>query len=109
MKTISSSGSFKDFTNDNFIYIDKTKTIYNLLKTKKRVFISRPRRFGKSLTLDTIGTLFEKGVEPYFKGTWIYDKWDESTYPVLRLSFLRYSVSDVEEFKRRLVKDISNF
>ena len=34
----------------------------------ERVFISRPRRFGKSLTLDTIATLFETGVEPYFKG-----------------------------------------
>ena len=62
MKIISSSGSFDDFTNDNFIYIDKTEIIYNLLKTKKRVLISRPRRFGKTLTIDTIGTLFEKGV-----------------------------------------------
>lgn len=62
MKIISSSGSFDDFTNDNFINIDKTEIIYNLLKTKKRVLISRPRRFGKTLTLDTIGTLFEKGV-----------------------------------------------
>ena len=62
MKIISSSGSFYDFTNDNFIYIDKTEIIYNLLKTKKRVLISRPRRFGKTLTIDTIGTLFEKGV-----------------------------------------------
>ena len=109
MKPISSSGSFKDFTNDNFIYIDKTENIYNLLKTKKKVFISRPRRFGKSLTLDTIGTLFEKGVEPYFKNTWIYDKWNEPTYPVLRLSFLRYSVSDVEEFKKGLNFDITTF
>ncbi|MDY6247670.1 MAG: AAA family ATPase [Succinivibrio sp.] len=50
--------------------------------------MSRPRRFGKSLTLDTIATLFETGVEPYFKGTWIYDKWTEPTHPVFRLSFL---------------------
>ena len=109
MKTISVSGAFKDFTNDNFIYIDKTEIIFNLLKKQKKVFISRPRRFGKSLTLDTIGTLFEKGVEPYFKETWIYDKWDETTYPVLRLSFLRYSVSDVEEFKKGLNFDITTF
>ena len=109
MKTISSSGSFKDFTNDNFIYIDKTETIYNLLKTKKKVFISRPRRFGKSLTLDTIGTLFEIGVEPYFKDTWIYDKWNEPTYPVLRLSFLNYSVTDLDAFKRDLNLAIARF
>ena len=109
MKTISSSGSFKDFTNDNFIYIDKTETIYNLLKTKKKVFISRPRRFGKSLTLDTIGTLFEKGVEPYFKDTWIYDKWDEPTYPVLRLNFLRFDKSSLNRFSDKLNSAITDF
>ena len=49
-------------SNCSSFYIDKTEIIYNLLKTKKRVLISSPRRFGKTLTLDTIGTLFEKGV-----------------------------------------------
>ncbi|MGN0902595.1 MAG: AAA family ATPase, partial [Succinivibrio sp.] len=83
MKTIGNSASFRDFYDEDRIYVDKTETIYNLLKTQDKVLISRPRRFGKSLTLDTIGTLFEKGVEPYFKDTWIYDKWTEPTYPVL--------------------------
>ena len=109
MKTISISGSFTDFFSRNYIYIDKTETIYKLLKMQKKVFISRPRRFGKSTTLDAIGTLFEKGVDPYFKGTWIYDKWTESTYPVLKISFLDYSVTDINEFKRRFIKDISTF
>ena len=68
MKDISSTASFVDFTLENFIYVDKTEYIPKLVKLK-RVFISRPRHFGKSLTLDTIGTLFEKGVEPYFKDT----------------------------------------
>ncbi|MGN0915632.1 MAG: AAA family ATPase, partial [Succinivibrio sp.] len=63
MKQISNSGSFTDFLDSNYIYIDKTETIYNLLTRQRKVFISRPRRFGKSLTLDTICTLFEKGVE----------------------------------------------
>ena len=66
MKTISNSGSFINFYENDKIYIDKTETIYNLLMTHDKVFISRPRRFGKSLTLNTIATLFEKGVEPYF-------------------------------------------
>lgn len=86
MKDISSTGSFKNFYRNNCIYVDKTKFISELVKLE-RVFISRPRRFGKSLTLDTIATLFETGVEPYFKGTYIYDKWTEPTYPVLRLNF----------------------
>ena len=108
MKDISSTGSFIDFTLENFIYVDKTEYIPKLVKLK-RVFISRPRRFGKSLTLDTIATLFETGVEPYFKGTWIYDKWTEPTYPVLRLSFLNLDNSSLDLFKKQLNSIISEF
>jgi len=108
MKDISSADSFKDFTLDNSIYIDKTQYLPTLIKLK-RIFISRPRRFGKSLTLDTIATLFGYGVEPYFKGTWIYDKWTEPTYPVFRLNLIEYPKSDLKEFKRRLIKDITEF
>ena len=108
MKDISSTGSFIDFTLENFIYVDKTEYIPKLVKLK-RVFISRPRRFGKSLTLDTIATLFETGVESYFKGTWIYDKWTEPTYPVLRLNFLDLDKYSLEHFKQKLNAIISSF
>ena len=108
MKDISSTGSFIDFTLENFIYVDKTEYIPKLVKLK-RVFISRPRRFGKSLTLDTIGTLFEKGVEPYFKDTWIYDKWTEPTYPVLRLNFLNFDKNSIEKFNNKLNSKITEF
>ena len=108
MKNISSTGSFIDFTLENFIYVDKTEYIPKLLKLK-RVFISRPRRFGKSLTLDTIATLFETGVEPYFKGTWIYDKWTEPTYPVLRLNFLNFDKNSIEKFNNKLNSKITEF
>ena len=108
MKDISSTASFVDFTLENFIYVDKTEYIPKLVKLK-RVFISRPRRFGKSLTLDTIATLFETGVEPYFKGTWIYDKWTEPTYPVFRLSFLNLDNFSIDEFKSELNSKITDF
>ena len=108
MKDISSTGSFIDFTLENFIYVDKTEYIPKLVKLK-RVFISRPRRFGKSLTLDTIATLFETGVEPYFKGTWIYDKWTEPTYPVLRLNFLNFDKNSIEKFNNKLNSKITEF
>ena len=108
MKDISSTGSFIDFTLGNYIYVDKTEYIPKLVKLK-RVFISRPRRFGKSLTLDTIATLFETGVEPYFKGTWIYDKWTEPTYPVFRLSFLNLDNSSMDLFKKQLNSKITEF
>ena len=97
-----------DFTLENFIYVDKTVYIPQLVKLK-RVFISRPRRFGKSLTLDTIATLFETGVEPYFKGTWIYDKWTEPTYPVLRLNFLNFDKNSLEKFNNKLNSKITEF
>ena len=108
MKNISSTGSFINFYLNNYIYIDKTKYISDIVKLE-RVFISRPRRFGKSLTLDTIATLFETGVEPYFKGTWIYDKWTEPTYPVLRLNFLDLDKYSLEHFKQKLNAIISSF
>ena len=108
MKDISSTGSFIDFTLENYIYVDKTEYIPKLVKLK-RVFISRPRRFGKSLTLDTIATLFESGVEPYFKGTWIYDKWTEHTYPVLRLNFLDLDKYSLDLFKQKLNSIITAF
>ena len=108
MKDISSTGSFIDFTLENYIYVDKTEYIPKLVKLK-RVFISRPRRFGKSLTLDTIATLFETGVEPYFKGTWIYDKWTEPTYTVLRLNFLDLDKYSLDLFKQKLNSIITAF
>ena len=109
MKTIAEGQSLANLILRDRIYVDKTKYIFSLLRSHERVFISRPRRFGKSLTLDTIGTLFEYGVEPYFKDTWIYDKWSENTYPVLRLNFLEFKKDDIEIFKRQFVERISKF
>ena len=109
MKKIGNTGSFNNFYLNNQIYVDKTEYIYNLLNKEARVFISRPRRFGKSLTLDTIATLFETGVEPYFKGTWIYDKWTEPTYPVLRLNFLNFDKNSLEKFNNKLNSKITEF
>ncbi len=108
MKDISSTASFIKFYLNNYIYVDKTKYIKDLIKLE-RVFISRPRRFGKSLTLDTIATLFEIGIEPYFKGTWIYDKWTEPTYPVLRLNFLNFDKNSLEKFNNKLNSKITEF
>jgi Predicted AAA-ATPase/PD-(D/E)XK nuclease superfamily len=79
---------FADIRSDNALYIDKTKYIYDLCKpSSSAYFLSRPRRFGKSLTLDIINELFN-GNKPLFQGLWIEDKWDWSqTSPVIRFSF----------------------
>ena len=72
---------------DDAMYIDKTEYIYKLCQpANSAYFLSRPRRFGKSLTLDTINELFN-GNRALFEGLWIEDKWDWSqTHPVIRLS-----------------------
>ncbi len=79
---------FADIREDNAVYVDKTSYIYDLCNhATASYFLSRPRRFGKSLTLDTIHQLFS-GNKALFKGLWIEDKWDWSqTYPVIRFSF----------------------
>ena len=56
-------------------YVDKTRFAYELARLPGRYFLSRPRRFGKSLFLDTLQELFE-GSEPLFRGLYIHDRWD---------------------------------
>ena len=99
--------NFIQTLHDDCIYVDKTKEILFTLKNCKYSFFSRPRRFGKSLTLDTIETLFTYGTEPYFKGTYIAGnnedgtpRWTEPKYPVLRLDFSRLDVSSLEVFRK---------
>ena len=109
MQEIATGQSFKNIIRNQQIYVDKTQIINSLFKINDRIFLSRPRRFGKSLVLDTIATLFEKGVEPYFKDTWIYDKWKEETYPVLRLNFLDFPTNDYDLFCEKFAREIQCF
>ncbi|MBQ9273201.1 MAG: AAA family ATPase, partial [Succinivibrio sp.] len=109
MKEISQADGIEDFADNDYIYVDKTQYIYKLVKKYKRVFFSRPRRFGKTLTLNIIGTLFEEGADPYFKDTWIYDKWTFGQFPVLRLNFQNYRAQSVLEFKELCSKAIAEF
>ena len=71
----------------NSIYVDKTQIIHSLVKAGKHYFLSRPRRFGKSLLVSTLKELFE-GNKPVFAGLWIENHWDWSqSNPVLHFSF----------------------
>ncbi len=79
--------TFREIREQNYYYVDKTVYIQRLMDESKHYFLSRPRRFGKSLFLDTLKELFE-GNEPLFEKLYIHDRWDWSVrYPVLRLSF----------------------
>ena len=79
--------NFADIVGDDYYYVDKTPLIHRLLDEGKYYFLSRPRRFGKSLLLDTFASLFE-GRQELFKGLFIHDHWEWQTrHPVIRISF----------------------
>ena len=79
--------TFRELREEGCYYVDKTGLIARLLDEGKHYFLSRPRRFGKSLLLDTLKELFEAN-EPLFAGLHIHDRWDWSLrHPVLRLDF----------------------
>jgi hypothetical protein len=78
--------TFRDIIEDNYIYVDKTKEAYELINNYRYVFLSRPRRFGKSLFLDTLNEIFN-GSKDLFKDLYIYDKHDFEPYPVIRISW----------------------
>ena len=79
--------TFREIREEDCYYVDKTGYARRLAERGKHYFLSRPRRFGKSLFLDTLKELFE-GNEALFRGLEIHDHWDWSRrHPVLRLSF----------------------
>ena len=79
--------TFAKMREEDHYYVDKTPHIFKMIESGSYYFLARPRRFGKSLLLDTMGELFA-GNEPLFRDLYIHDKWDWSvTYPVIKLSF----------------------
>ena len=80
--------TFTEIITKDYLYIDKTKEAYDLIESgTKFYFLSRPRRFGKSLFLSTLKEIFEAN-KKLFEGLYIYDKYDWSTkYPVIKLDF----------------------
>ena len=75
------------------IYVDKTDLIFELASNYGRFFLSRPRRFGKSLLVSTFETLFKDGLK-YFGGLKISDRWDDKTYGVVKLDFSKIKEND---------------
>ena len=95
MKDLTSSVySFEKLITGGYLYVDKTEYIWRLIDhTGESYFLSRPRRFGKSLTLSTLKAVFE-GKKELFKGLAIYDKpYDWKPYPIIHLSFGDYNVT----------------
>ncbi len=79
--------SFRNLIEENCVYVDKTEYIYRLATEGFYYFLSRPRRFGKSLLVSTLKELF-MGSRELFEGLWIEDKWDwTKKRPVVHISF----------------------
>ena len=85
----------------NGIYADKTKIIYDLLNLSQFVFLSRPRRFGKSLLVSTLENLFE-GKKELFKGLWIENNFEWKEVPVIKIDFNRGESEDFVGLKRAI-------
>ncbi len=96
---------FETIRSEDFYYVDKTPLIRRLVEDGRHYFLSRPRWFGKSLLVDTIGALFA-GQESLFRGLEIHEYWDWSvTHPVVRLSF-DGKYNEPEEIKNDVLEQL---
>lgn len=80
--------SFTELRKRDFVYVDKTEYIFELIDGSKAYFFSRPRRFGKSLLISTIKEIF-LGNKEVFKGLWIENEIEWEKYPVLHFDFAK--------------------
>ena len=79
--------TFSEIRDGGYVYVDKTKQIHELITSGKYFLLSRPRRFGKSLTLSTIRSIYE-GRKDLFEGLWIENQWDWSQIrPIIHIQF----------------------
>ncbi len=94
----------------NYVYVDKTEHLHRLITTGKSYFLSRPRRFGKSLMISTLEMIF-KSRKDLFENTWILNSpkaqsynWKE--YPVIRLDMGEISKNSNGDLKQALLKEV---
>lgn len=100
--------NFKDIRENDLLYVDKTRQIHDLIQAGKLYFLSRPRRFGKSLLLSTLENIF-LGNKELFKGLYIAERtnYDWKPYPVLAFNFAKLGnrVRNLEKRLQRVVQD----
>lgn len=87
------NSSFERLREDKQLYVDKTDLIYQLASRSEKFFLTRPRRFGKSLLVSTFASLFSHGLR-YFSGLAIEKLWHDKIYHVVRIDF-----SEIKDFK----------
>lgn len=101
IKISTDSSDFRTFIESGFLYVDKTRYVWRMVSEteKKYYFVSRPRRFGKSLRCSTLECLF-KGKKELFKNLYIAKEtdYDFEAFPVLRFNFALLSSLSWEDF-----------
>lgn len=101
---------FRTIIEDGYKYVDKTRYIHSLVTSGKFFFLSRPRRFGKSITVATLHELYS-GSRELFRGLWIEDNWDwNRKHPVVRISFkdVNFEQRGLEEPLRERIAEIAS-
>ena len=94
--------NFKEIIRDNHCYVDKTDLIHQLLTQGKYYFLSRPRRFGKSLLIDTISQAFQSKKE-LFTGLFLEKNWGWDTkHPVIHINLAESVIKSIERLDQRL-------
>ena len=98
--------TFREIREEGYYYVDKTGWARRMVEEGKHYFLSRPRRFGKSLFLDTLNELFA-GNEPLFEGLAIHEHWDWSVRrPVVRLDFGSGRFSDPDALREDVMAQL---
>ena len=98
--------TFRKLREEGFLYVDKTRHIYQLITGGEVYFLSRPRRFGKSLTISTLEEIF-LGNKELFEGLWIYQSdYDWKRHPVVRLDMGERRVFSAEELGKVLADKV---
>ena len=101
--------TFSDIIQNDYLYVDKTEKIFDLVKNPKGVyFLSRPRRFGKSLLISILNEIFEGG-KKLFKGLWIYESgysWEK--HPVVRIDFSKKKAENRDDLKGFILYQLKN-
>ncbi len=102
-----SDSTFKTIIEGNGMYVDKTKFLYDFIgQLNGQFFLSRPRRFGKSMFLSSLKSIFS-GDKELFKGTYIYDKeYDWAKYPIIHLSMNKLDTESIQTIKESLLEEI---
>ncbi|MDO9517730.1 MAG: AAA family ATPase [Methanosarcinaceae archaeon] len=100
--------TFRDIVQNDYLYVDKTEKIFDLVNGAKGVyFLSRPRRFGKSLLISTLNEIFQ-GNKELFKDLWIYNSdylWEE--HPIVRIDFSKKKAENKDDLKGFILNQLN--